>query len=273
MSSLPNVIKASQYSDSRVRNANLSELVSSQRHSEETQLSAVLQEAGHSQEAILQQALEQAKSIMENARSFTMNQLRESAAQMNEEAARMKTAGYQEGFSKGNAEGLEQGRAQGYEAGYAQGLQDGHEAGLQNLQEQILQNRDEITRLLEEMEQTKDKIIEEFRSGIEELSMQIARKVLHQEIRNPEVFSEVVSAVLEEYRDQEWACINLSPTTAELLQSDAELMERLQAVSKNLRIVPCDSMSDSDCQIDLPERQLDAGVDSQLAEISYELHF
>ena len=49
-------------------------------------------------------------------------------------------------------------------------------------------------------------------------------------------------------------------------------MERLQSVSKNLRIVPLASLKDSDCRIDLPDRQLDAGVETQLNEISYELH-
>lgn len=272
MSSLPNVIKASQYTNSGVREVKLSELASSQRHNDAAGVPAVRGDAGQSQEAILQEALEQAKNIVENARSYTMNQLRESTAQMNEEASRIRAAGYQEGFSKGSAEGFEKGHSEGYEKGYEQGLQEGREAGIQELQEQSDRQREQITRLIEDLEQSKLQILEEFRSGIEALSMQIARKVLHQEVSDGIAVPAIVSGVLEEYHDQEWACIHVSPKAAELLQADPQLMERLQSVSKNLRIVPSASLEDSDCQIDLPDRQLDAGVETQLKEISYELH-
>ena len=272
MSSLPNVIKASQYTHSGVREVKLSELASSQRHGEPAGGSAVRGDGSRSQEAILQEALEQAKSIVENARSYTMNQLRESTAQMNEEASRIKTAGYQEGFSRGSAEGFEKGHGEGYEKGYEQGLREGHEAGIRELREQSDRQREEITRLIEDLEQSKRQILEEFRSGIEALSMQIARKVLHREVSEGIAVPAIVSGVLEEYHDQEWACIHVSSRVAELLQADPQLMERLQSVSKNLRIVPLASLKDSDCRIDLPDRQLDAGVETQLNEISYELH-
>ena len=151
MSSLPNVIKASQYTNSGVREVKLSELDSSQRHNEPAGVPAVRRDAGQSQEAILQEALEQAKNIVENARSYTMNQLRESTAQMNEEASRIRAAGYQEGFSKGSAEGFEKGHSEGYEKGFEQGLQEGREAGIQELQEQSDQQREEIARLIEDL--------------------------------------------------------------------------------------------------------------------------
>ncbi|WP_283607260.1 FliH/SctL family protein [Faecalispora anaeroviscerum] len=272
MSLLPNVIKVTQYTDSRMRAASLSELASSQKHNEAVEVSTVCKNAGQSQEAILQEALEQAKNIMENARSYTMNQLRDSAAQMNEEASRIKAAGFQEGCSRGRTEGFEQGRKEGYARGFEQGLQEGRGAGIRELQEQSDQQHEELARLIEDLEQSKLQILEKFQSGIETLSMQIARKVLHQEISDGIAVPAIVSGVLEEYHDQEWACIHVSPKTAELLQSDSQLMERLQSVSKNLRIVSSASLEDSDCQIDLPDRQLDAGVQTQLKEISYELH-
>ena len=62
MSSLPNVIKASQYTNSGVREVKLSELASSQRHNEPAGVPAVRRDAGQSQEAILQEALEQKTS-------------------------------------------------------------------------------------------------------------------------------------------------------------------------------------------------------------------
>jgi flagellar biosynthesis/type III secretory pathway protein FliH len=272
MSLLPNVIKASQYSESRVREVRLSELASSQRHNESAVASSVHRDAGQSQEAILQEALEQARNIMENARSYTMNQLRESAAQMNEEASRIKATGYQEGFSKGNTEGFEQGHRKGYEEGYECGLQEAREAATRELREQSDRQREEIAQLIESLEQSKMHILKQFQSGIEELSMQVARKILHQEVDNGIAVPAIVSGVMEEYHDQEWACIHVSSKAAELLQSDSQLMERLQTVSKNLRIVSSASLEDSDCQIDLPDRQLDAGVETQLKEISYELH-
>jgi flagellar biosynthesis/type III secretory pathway protein FliH len=273
MSLLPNIIKASQYTESKCQTARLRELTSGQEQAGSASPAFSKEiSAAEKQQTILQDALAQARSIMENARSYTMNQMREATAKMNEEAARVKIAGHQEGFEQGAAEGRKLGEQEGREQGYRQGLQEGKRQAEQEQQEKSRCQKEEFTHLIEDLEQSKQRILEQFRTGIETLSLQIARKILQQEVDGGIAIPTIVSGVLESYQNQEWANIQLSPKMAELLQSDEQLMKRLQSVSKNLRILPKEEMSDSDCVIDLPDRQLDAGVQTQLKEIAFELH-
>lgn len=272
MSLLPNVIKASQYTQSEFQTALLCDLTSDREQADSKPASLDHESIAEKQQIILRDALEQARGIMENARGYTMNQMREATAKMNEEAARVKAASHREGFEQGVAEGREIGEREGREQGYQQGLQEGRQQAMQKLQEESNQQREEFAHLIEELEQSKQRILEQFQSGIENLSLQIARKVLQREVDEGVAVPAIVSGVLESYQNQEWANIHLSPKMAELLQSDEQLMKRLQSVSKNLRIFPEGQMSDADCTIDLPDRLLDAGVKTQLKEIAFELH-
>ncbi|WP_243577897.1 FliH/SctL family protein [Clostridium minihomine] len=272
MSSLPNIIKASQYTNVTHQSASLSELAVKPRQDAKTAAPVTLESAEGQRDVILQEALEQAKNIVENARSYTMNQMRESAAQMNEEAARLKIVSYEEGFSKGMKEGREQGLQEGHAQGYQEGYEEGQALAIRQMQEQREKMQQEFRLLIEELTQSKQKILEQFQEGIEILSIEIAKKILNREISEGTAVPSIVSSVLEAYRDQEWAQIHVSEKNAELLLEDSVLMEKLQLVSKNLRIVPCADMTDGDCKIDLPDRMLDAGVDTQIKEIGYELH-
>lgn len=271
MSSLPNIIKQGQCKDVPNQTVGAAELVSrAKRASERSVLTDDSQLTKERQETILKEAMEQAQNIMENARSYTMNTMRESAAQMNEEAARIKLLSFESGFSQG----LEEGRAEGKQAGIEEGRQIGYREGQALALEEIRQKEEQMQNsyrtLVLDLEHQKEDILHRFESDIEQLSIEIARKILGCEINEHGVRS-IVTGALESYRNQEWAKIMVSPPMAQMLLSDAALTEELELVSQNIRIVAEEEMSDTDCKIDLPDRIIDAGVETQLEEIRSEL--
>lgn len=275
MSLLPNIIKQQQCKDVPQLAVGAAELASrAQRASKRSAPVVDPAWAKEQQEAILKEAMEQAQNIMENARSFTMNSMREAAAQMNEEAARIRLLSYESGYESGFSQGLQEGRAKGEKEGLEQGRLDGYREG-QSLAEKELQQKEEqlqeyFQELILDVQHQKETIIQRFETDIERLSVEIAKKILMREI-NENGIGSIVTAALESYKNQEWAKIAVSPQMAQMLLNDSVLQEKLQAISQNIKIVADETMDDTDCIIDLPDRMMDAGVETQMQEICSEL--
>ena len=301
MRSLPNIIKASQAAAGGYRKACLDELVapppppedepvaaedpveagmaerekiirSAKREMEERKAAEQRDLVQH-REAAIRDALEQARNIVESARQYSMSRMREAAARMNEECVRMKISSYEEGYSsgvkQGRKDGEEAGRAEGYREGYQEGCREGEKKGREEILAADRQRQEEIRALLETMEEEKEKTLEKFEAGIENLSFEIAQKVIRREVeREDTAVRTIVSAVLEAYRNQEWVKIRVSPNVAELLvQADSGWIDSMKEVSGNIRIIPCPEMKDGDCRVELPDRLVDAGVDTQMDRI------
>lgn len=287
MRSLPSIIKASEYD--RIRSivsleelprASRSSAVPAAPSSEEKQITTEdrqsgLRESAAQHQAIVKEAFQKAKNIVDAAQNYSLNQLRESTMRINEECAQMKIRSYEDGYGIG----LEQGKREGHELGYS----EGHRAGIEKAREEVeARNREkseaaeeEIGRMLETIETEKEEILTKFKADLEGLSLAIARKIVKKELSTDETaLQSIIKGVLESYRNQAWVKISVSPSDAgRLAKADRGLAEALQEVSDNIKVVPSPDLKEGDCLIDLPDRLIDAGANTQLDELQTALNF
>jgi flagellar biosynthesis/type III secretory pathway protein FliH len=265
MRSLLNIIKASQY-DELKGGESAKKTEAEPPHSSPTQ---VAREAKDQHQAIVNDAFKKAKNIVEAAQNYTLNQLKESTMRMNEECAQMKIRSYEDGYSQGLAEGKNEGYSIGYQAGYEEGLKRAEKENqtvVEDIRRANEEKEKELLNMLKTVENRKTEILERFEADIQHLALTIAQKVIRKEVSVDEkAIKAIILDAMDSYRNQEWVKISVSRNTAELLaRADSKLVEALKEVSDNVKIVSSFEMKDGDCQIELPDRLIDAGVDTQM---------
>lgn len=265
MKSLLNIIKASQYDGSGGQEPDQKAQSGLPRSfpAQETR------EAKDQHQAIVNDAFKKAKNIVEAAQNYTLNQLKESTMRMNEECAQMKIRSYEDGYRRGLAEGKEEGHALGCQAGYEDGLEKAareNQAALEEIRRENEQKQQELLELLKTVEDKKSEILERFEADIQGLAIAIAQKVIRKEISmDSKAIQAIVLDAMDSYRNQEWVKISVSRNTAELLtKADCKLVEALKEVTDNVKIVSSFDMKDGECEIELPDRLIDAGIDTQM---------
>lgn len=263
---MPSIIKASQYGDVKSEGILTGNPANLRKASSD---GITKDEARDQHQAIVNDAFQKAKNIVDAAQNYSLNQLKESTMRMNEECAQMKIRSYEDGYSQGFTEGKEEGHDLGYREGYQQGLKKA-EGEVREANRQVSEKgRNEISRMLEAIENKKSEVLGKFEADLEGLSIAIAQKIIKKELSTDETaIRSIIQNVLETYRDQAWVKITVSPTNAELLtKADRSIIQSLQDVSANVKIVASPKMNEGDCEIDLPDRLIDAGTDTQLNEI------
>lgn len=215
--------------------------------------------------AIMNDALSKAKTLVEAAQNYSLQQLQESTARMNEECAQRKLEGYRQGLEQGAQEGRSKGYADGYSEGYAQGQKQAR----QEVQETL----DALARMIDTAEQKGSDLLAHYESDLESLAVTIAQKILRRElIEDPCAIRTLVQNVLGAYRNVEWVTVTVSPETAEKLTAmEPAMAQALREVSGNIKITACPEMKNGDCVIDLPDRRIDAGADSQMSRVKMAL--
>lgn len=263
---MPSIIKASQYGDVKSQGSATENPADLLRKSQ----SIAEYEARDQHQAIVNDAFQKAKNIVEAAQNYSLNQLKESTMRMNEECAQMKIRSYEDGYNEGLAKGKQEGHDLGYEDGYQQGLKKAEEEN----KETSRRTRNELSRILEAAESKKNEVLVQFEEDIGSLAVAIAQKIIKKELSTDEkAIQSIIQNVLETYRNQEWVKIAVSPNTAELLtKADRNIIQALQDVSNNIKIISSPEMDDGGCKIDLPDRLIDAGADTQLNQIKSALN-
>jgi flagellar biosynthesis/type III secretory pathway protein FliH len=259
---LPSIIKASQYGD--VKNEGIS--AGNPANLPKASSGRVIKpDARDQHQAIVNDAFQKAKNIVDAAQNYSLNQLKESTMRMNEECAQMKIRSYEDGYIQGLAEG----KKEGHELGYQQGLKIAEDEIREKNREASEKALNEINRMLETIENKKSEILDKFEADLGKLAVTIAQKIVKRELSTDDnTMQSIIQNVLESYRDQAWVKISVSPTTAELLtRADCTIAQALQEVSNSVKIVAMPEMNNGDCQIDLPDRLIDAGIDTQMNQI------
>jgi flagellar assembly protein FliH len=265
---LLNIIKASQYNEMKSKNTLTEESDSPQLSSADLTKNQVRDR----HQEIVNEAFKKAKDIVDAAQNYSMNQLKESTMRMNEECAQMRVRSYEDGYSQGLAEGKAEGNDLGYRAGYEEGLKITEEENekLKSVMKQANEDKlNELSQMLNAVECKKTEILNQFEADIQNLAITIAQKVIKKELSTDEkAMQAIILDVMESYRNQEWVKISVSPNTVEqLTKADSNIVQVLKEFSNNVKIVPSPEMKEGDCQIDLPDRLIDAGTDTQMDRI------
>jgi flagellar assembly protein FliH len=174
------------------------------------------------------------------------------------EAAEIKKRAYKDGYNAG----LEIGKNKGYDEGY--------QTGLKTIREELFRENEirlnEITGMLEIIENNKQAIISKYENEISKLAIDIAEKIMRQKIElKDNSLSQIIESVINDYKNVEWVKIYLSnEQEVKAIEADKSLINELNKVSNDIKIEVKKDLSKGSCIIETPHSIVDASLDTQL---------
>jgi flagellar assembly protein FliH len=160
---------------------------------------------------------------------------------------------------------LEEQKRLGYEEGYQLGIQDGTEHAQQLFQSQLAK----AANVLEQAFQEKAAIIQEAEPFVIELTTEIAKKVLKQELKShPDSLLQLIKEVLASVYETSSITIGVAPDDFAFVQKQREqLMAIDTGAHVEIKVLPDYSVEQGGCIIRTSSGSIDARIDVQLSEI------
>jgi flagellar assembly protein FliH len=202
------------------------------------------QEANEKAQSIIDSAEESARSI-ELAAQDQVNRLRE-AFRKESELLRLeaKEQGYQEGFELGKQEAESQ------------------------IQQEYSEKIEQTNKLLELAHEQKDAIISEAEPFLLELSTEIAKRIIKQELTDyPDKFVELIKQHILRIKEREYVSVCIHPDDYEFVQSQRAQLVAVVNGETEIKIIPDPLVSTKGCVIRTDYGSVDARIDIQIEEI------
>jgi flagellar assembly protein FliH len=159
---------------------------------------------------------------------------------------------------------LEEQKRLGYEEGYQLGLQDGAELAEQQYKEQLLK----AASVLEQAYQEKAHIVQEAEPFVIELTTEIAKKVLQQELKShPEALIHLIKQTLDSVYETSSLSIGVAPEDFTFVQKQREQLMAVDNGQIEVKVFPDYSIEQGGCIIRTSSGSIDARIDVQLSEI------
>jgi flagellar assembly protein FliH len=122
----------------------------------------------------------------------------------------------------------------------------------------------ELVRAVAGLAEMRAAIYKEAQADLLQLSMAIARRIVHRELLvSPDILESIVSVVLEKLDRQEVHRVRVHPAMAVRLDQDLKKLPHQRAI----QVAPDATLTPGACIFETGRGNLDAGIDSQLAEI------
>jgi flagellar assembly protein FliH len=122
----------------------------------------------------------------------------------------------------------------------------------------------ELMRAVAGLAEMRAAIYKEARADLLRLSMAIARRIVHRELLvSPDILESIVSVVLEKLDRQEVHRVRVHPAMAARLDQDLKNLPHQRAIL----VAPDATLTPGACIFETGRGNVDAGIDSQLAEI------
>lgn len=193
-------------------------------------------------DVLLQETIVKTEALLENARI---------------KADEISSQAYQEGFEQGREDGLKAGRKEAWEAEQ------------ETVNQKIRQLEDQIAQYVTDMENLKDKILEEYLDDLKDISLAIGEKIVQTSLKSSgDVVKKMIIAATEKLKKTAWAKIYVAPVGNEMdIQGDAQLLKELSKLSDNVKIVVMDDAEAGTCVIELPHEIIDISTGTQMENI------
>ncbi|MCC0563445.1 MULTISPECIES: flagellar assembly protein FliH [Brevibacillus] len=258
MISLSRIIKLSHYQTSdesfllSVKSTHIQTVESDERLQENLQIvknaeeeaGIILQDAEETAQGQLREAMEQAEKIRQDA----LAEIEQWWENKRQEAAAL--------FSETEA----QAREQGFQAG----LQDGKQLAWEEEREKV----EEARNLLEFAHREKERIISEAEPFLVELSLEIAKKIIGNELSaSPEAVLEIVKNTLQRSRVHGEITVCVNQRHFDFVQQHRPQLLALLDGQAEIAIYPDHTVDEGGCVIRTPLGSVDARIDTQLTEI------
>ncbi|MEH7273609.1 FliH/SctL family protein [Neobacillus vireti] len=159
---------------------------------------------------------------------------------------------------------LEKEKRRGYEEGYQLGIEDGTQHAKEQYQVQLQKAAD----ILEQAYQEKAAIIQEADPFVIELTMEIAKKVIQQELKtDPDALLHIIKETLSSVYETESISIGVAPEDFSFVQKQREQLLAVNNGQVEIKVFPDYSIEQGGCIIRTSSGSVDARIDVQLSEI------
>lgn len=178
--------------------------------------------------------------------------LKEAGEQAESLKARKEKEGYDSGFEKGYFEGLEKSKAE-VEQKYASLIST-------------------ITSISQGALAEKQKLVMSAEDDIVKLSVDIAKKVVGQELSiNHDIIVNFVKEAIRMLENKEKIVIYVHPDDIEIIKSHREDFQKLMDISDTMHILPDDMLSRGECRLESESEIVDTDINYQFEEINKKL--
>jgi flagellar assembly protein FliH len=159
---------------------------------------------------------------------------------------------------------LEEEKRRGYEEGYQLGTRDGN----QHAKEQYQIHLQKAADLLEQAYQEKAAIIQEADPFVIELTMEIAKKVIQQELKtHPDALLHIIKQTLSSVYETDSISIGVAPEDFSFVQKQREQLLAMNNGQVEIKVFPDYSIQQGGCIIRTSSGSVDARIDVQLSEV------
>jgi flagellar assembly protein FliH len=159
---------------------------------------------------------------------------------------------------------LEEEKRRGYDEGYQLGIED----GIQHAKEQYQIHLQKAADILEQAYQEKAAIIQEADPFVIELTMEIAKKVIQQELKtHPDALLHIIKQTLSSVYETDSISIGVAPEDFSFVQKQREQLLAMENGQVEIKVFPDYSIQQGGCIIRTSSGSVDARIDVQLSEI------
>jgi len=152
----------------------------------------------------------------------------------------------------------------GYENGYAAG----YEKGIRNGENEVSEKLKRLEGIIIEIENFRKKKTNELLPDIIGLSMEIAKKVIHKEVKlDKNIVMYVVNDAVKKIEERkEKITIKVHPLDYEIMAANIDVLKEQTGI-KNISVDPASSISPGGCYIETHAGEIDARIEEQIGEV------
>ncbi len=168
---------------------------------------------------------------------------------------------------------FEEAYSAGYEIGKNKGYDEGYKLGLKDIREELTKENEirinEISSMLESIENKKQLILSKYESELLQVSLNIAEKIMRQKIEfKDNSLARIVEGVIKDYKNVEWVKIYVSnKDEVKMIEADKILIDELEKISHDIKIEVKRDLAQGSCIVETPDSIVDASIDTQLSNL------
>ncbi len=155
----------------------------------------------------------------------------------------------------------------GSSGGYARGIREGDAKAREEMQASVEKRVKLMEDLLAEMNDARDRILTETREDIVKLSMVIASKIIHREVKKSDVIVDNVREAIEMASDKHSITVKLNPADVGVINSCKNTFLETINNLKRIEIIEDDEIIPGGCIVETKDGGIDARLDRQMEEI------
>jgi flagellar assembly protein FliH len=170
------------------------------------------------------------------------------------------------------AEIKEKAQKNGYDEGYEKGYYDGLAKAKTEVEQKFSALITNLQSIVQSALEEKNKIINSTEDDIVNLSTQIAKKIINNEITtNKQSIINLTKEAIKKLEDKEKIIIYTHPSDLELIKSHREEFKELVDTIDSLHIIPDELLEPGECRLESKSEIIDTDINYQLGEINKKL--